>query len=161
MRVSAAAFLNCNDLAAALSAADKVTEITHNHPEGMKGARATTHAIWLAFHGEDPADIRQAITSEYVYDLRKTVDEIRPDYFFNETCQDTVPQAISCALESVSYEDAVRNAISLGGDADTLAAIEGAIAEAMHGIPDEIKRQAEDRYPAEVPEMLEVIHKVY
>lgn len=123
--------------------------------------RATTHTIWLAFYGEDPADIRQAMASEYGYDLTKTIDEIRPDYFFNETCQDTVPQAITCALESISYEDAVRNAISLGGDADTLAAIGGAIAEAMHGIPDEIKRQAEDRYLAEAPDMLEVLHEVY
>ena len=161
MRVSAAAFLNRDDLAAALAAADKVTEITHNHPEGMKGARATTHAIWLAFHGENPSDIRQVITTEYGYDLTKTVDEIRPDYFFDETCQGTVPQAITCALESVSYEDAVRNAISLGGDADTLAAIAGAIAEARHGIPDEIKKQAEDRYLTEAPDMLEVLHEVY
>ena len=161
MRVSAAAFLNREDLAAALAAADKVTEITHNHPEGMKGARATTHAICLAFHGEDPADIRQAIASEYGYNLTKTVDEIRPDYFFNETCQGTVPQAVTCALESVSYEDAVRNAISLGGDADTLGAIAGAVAEAMHGIPDEIKRQAEDRYLTEASDMLEVIQEVY
>ena len=161
MRVSAAAFLNRDDLAAALAAADKVTEITHNHPEGMKGARATTHAIWLAFHGEDPADIHQAITFKYGYDLTKTVEEIRPDYAFDETCQGTVPQAITCALESVSYEDAVRNAISFGGDADTLAAIAGAIAEAMSGIPDEIKRQAEDRYLAEASDMFEVLHEVY
>ena len=85
----------------------------------------------------------------------------KPNYAFDETCQGTVPQAITCALESVSYEDAVRNAISLGGDADTLVAIAGAIAEAMHGIPDEIKRQAEDRYLAEASDMLEVIHEVY
>ena len=91
----------------------------------MKGARATTHAIWLAFHGEDPMNIRQTIASEYGYDLTQTVDSIRPDYAFDVTCQGTVPQAITCALESVSYEDAVRNAISLGGDADTLAAIAG------------------------------------
>ena len=161
MRVSAAAFLNRDDLAAALAAADEVTEITHNHPEGMKGARATTHAIWLAFHGENPADIRQAITFEYGYDLTKTVDEIRPDYFFDMTCQGTVPQAITCALESISYEDAVRNAISLGGDADTLAAIAGAIAEAMHSIPDALKRQAEDRYLTEASDMLEVLHELY
>ena len=161
MRVSAAAFLNGDDLAAALAAADKVTEITHNHPEGMKGARATTHAIWLAFQGESPTNIRQVITTEYSYDLTKTVDEIRPDYAFDVTCQGTVPQAITCALESVSYEDAVRNAISLGGDADTLAAIAGAIAEAMHGIPDALKRQAEDRYLTEAAGMLEVLHEVY
>ena len=127
----------------------------------MKGARATTHAIWLAFQGESPTNIRQVITAEYGYDLTKTVDEIRLDYAFDVTCQGTVPQAITCALESVSYEDAVRNAISLGGDADTLAAIAGAIAEAMHGIPDEIKRQAEDRYLAEASDMLEVIQDVY
>ena len=161
MRVSAAAFLNREDLGAARAAADKVTEITHNHPEGMKGARATTHAIWLAFRGEDPANIRQAIASEYGYDLTQTVDSIRPDYTFDETCQGTVPQAIICALESVSYEDAVRNAISLGGDADTLAAIAGAIAEAMHGIPDALKRQVEDRYLAEALDILEVIQEVY
>ena len=116
IRVSAAAFLNRVDLAAALAAADKVTEITHNHPEGMKVARATTHAIWLTFQGESPTNIRQVITAEYNYDLTKTVDEIRPDYAFDVTCQGTVPQAITCALESVSYEDAVRNAISLGGN---------------------------------------------
>lgn len=123
--------------------------------------RATTHAICLTFHGEDPVDIRQAIASEYGCDLTKTVDEIRPDYAFDVTCQGTVPQAITCALESVSYEDAVRNAISLGGDADTLAAIAGAIAEAMHGIPDEIKRQAEDHYLTEASDMLDVIQDVY
>ena len=161
MRVSAAAFLNRNDLDAALAASDTVTEITHNHPEGMKGARATTHAIWLAFHGEDPANIRQTIASEYGYDLTQTIDSIRPDYTFDVTCQGTVPQAITCALESVRYEDAVRNAISLGGDADTLAAIAGAIAEAMHGIPDALKRQAEDRYLAEALDMLEVGQEVY
>ena len=161
MRVSPAAFLNPNDLDTALAASDKVTEITHNHPEGMKGARATTHAIWLAFHGEDPVNIRQTIASEYDYDLTETVDSIRPDYDFDVTCQGTVPQAITCALESVRYEDAVRNAISLGGDADTLGAIAGAIAEAMHGIPDALKRQAEDHYLAEALDMLEIIQEVY
>ena len=161
MRVSPAAFLNRNDLDAALSAADKVTEITHNHREGMKGARATTHAIWLAYQGENPNDIRQVIASEYDYDLTQTVDEIRPDYFFDVTCQGSVPQAITCALESVSYEDAVRNAISLGGDADTLAAIAGSIAEALHGIPDELKAQTETRYLTAVPDILEVIGEMY
>ena len=161
MRVSPAAFLNRNDLNAALSASDKVTEITHNHREGMKGARATTHAIWLAFQGKSPADIRQVITTEYDYDLTQTVDEIRPDYFFDVTCQGSVPQAIICALESVSYEDAVRNAISLGGDADTLAAIAGPIAEALHGIPDELKERAESVYLSDDQDMLDVVQKIY
>ena len=161
MRVSPAAFLNRNDLDAALSASDKVTEITHNHPEGIKGARATTHAIWLAYQGETSENIRQVITTEYSYDLTQTVDEIRPDYSFDITCQGTVPQAITCALESASYEDAVRNAISLGGDADTLAAIAGPIAEALHGIPDELKEQAEKDYLNDAPDILEVIQKMY
>lgn len=161
MRVSPVAFLNRNDLDAALSASDKVTEITHNHPEGMKGARATTHAICLAFQGDNPEDIRRIIASEYGYDLTQTVDEIRPDYSFDVTCQGSVPQAITCALESVSYEDAVRNAISLGGDSDTLAAIAGPIAEALHGVPDELKEQTETRYLTDAPDILEVIREMY
>lgn len=162
MRVSPAPFLNRNnDVADALAAADRVTEITHNHPEGMKGARATTHAIWLAFQGERPEAIRQAIAAVYDYDLSRTVDAIRPDYRFDESCQGTVPQAITCALESVSFEDAVRNAVSLGGDADTLAAIAGAIAEAMHGIPGTFKEQVETRYLAGAPDLLRILQEMY
>lgn len=161
MRVSPAAFLNCNDLDAALAAADSVTEITHNHPEGMKGARATTDAIWLAFQGERPEAIRQAIATVYDYDLTRTVDAIRPDYGFDESCQGTVPEAITCALESDSFEDAVRNAVSLGGDADTLAAIAGAIAEALHGIPDTFKAQVETRYLADAPALLRILQEMY
>ena len=161
MRVSSAAFLNRDNLDAALAASDKVTEITHNHPEGVKGARATTHAIYLAFQGEPPDGIRQVITSEYGYDLTQTVDEIRPSYAFDVTCQGTVPQAITCALESDSFEDAVRNAISLGGDADTLAAIAGPIAEARHGIPDEFKERTESVYLTDAPDILEVLEEMY
>ena len=123
-----------------------MTAITHNHREGMKGARAATHAIWLAYQGEDVNNIREAITSTYNYDLSQTVDEIRPWYNFDVTCQGSVPPAITCALEAVSFEDAVRNAVSLGGDSDTLAAIAGPIAEALHGIPEDIRTQAEKRY---------------
>lgn len=162
MRVSPAAFLNRNsDVADALAAADSVTEITHNHPEGMKGARATTHAIYLAFYVESPDNIRRFIASEYGYDLTQTVDDIRRDYGFDESCQGTVPQAITCALESDSFEDAVRNAISLGGDADTLAAIAGAIAEVMHGIPETLQEQVETRYLASAPEMLRILKEMY
>ena len=161
MRVSPAAFLHRDDLEAALVASDKVTAITHDHPEGMKGARATTHAIWLAYQGENVANIREVIAAEYDYDLTQTVDDIRPNYFFNETCQGTVPQAITCALESDSFEDAVRNAISLGGDSDTLGAIAGPIAEALHGIPQDIKEQAENRYLAGAPDIRQVIRKMY
>ena len=127
----------------------------------MKGARATTHAIWLAYQGESPANIRRVITTKYGYDLTQTVDEIRPDYYFDVTCQGAVPQAITCALESVDYEDAVRNAISLGGDADTLAAIAGSIAEALHSIPDELKERAESLYLTDAPDMFEVLEEMY
>ena len=173
MRVSPAAFLNRSNLEAALSASDKVTEITHNHPEGMKGARATTHAIWLAYNGKNAADIRQVIAAEYDYDLSQTVDEIRPNYppeyppvfvpgFPGPvTCMGSVPQAITCALESESFEDAVHNAISLGGDSDTLAAIAGPIAEALHGIPEETKATAESQYLADASDILTVLAEMY
>ena len=138
-----------------------MTVISHDHPEGIKGARATTHAIWLAYHGENTDAIRKTIATEYDYDLTQTVDDIRPDYTFDMTCQGAVPQAVTCALESENYEDAVRNAISLGGDSDTLGSIAGAIAEALHGIPTNIKEQAESRYLAKVPDLLEVIMKMY
>ena len=160
MRVSPAAFLNKDSLSNALAASDKVTRITHNHSEGMKGARATTHAIWLAFNDTDPQEIRSQIASTYRYDLSKSVDEIRPDYFFNESCQETVPQAITCALESTSFEDAIRNAVSLGGDSDTLAAIAGPIAEALHGIPREIAAKAKRRLVDTLDRPLDILEAV-
>ena len=162
MRVSPAAYLHRgNRIEEALSASDAVTEITHNHPEGMKGARATTHAIWLAFQGSGADFIRQSIQSTYDYDLTLSLDEIRPDYFFDESCQGTVPQAIVCALESTDYEDAIRNAVSLGGDADTLAAIAGPIAEALHGIPDEFVATAVDEYLASAPDIVRAMRRMY
>ena len=118
-----------------------VTIVTHNHPEGVKGAEATACAIFLARTGHSKEQIRAFIEDDY-YTLDFTLDEIRPTYEFNETCQRTVPQAIEAFLESTSFEDAIRNAISVGGDSDTLAAITGSIAEAFYGIPDELKRQA-------------------
>ena len=147
MRVSPAAFLNRhNPLEDALAAAERVTDITHNHEEGIKGAKAATHAIWLAFNGHLAPAIRETIAQEYGYNLSQTVDEIRPIYEFNETCQGTVPEGIICALESESYEDAVRNAISIGGDSDTLGAIAGPIAEALHGIEERFIQTACDQY---------------
>ena len=154
-----AAYLNRDNLASALEASDLVTAVTHNHSEGLKGARATTHAIWLAYQGEPAAAIRATIAAAYGYDLSRTVDDIRPSYKFNEICQTTVPEAITCALESDSFEDAIRNAISLGGDSDTLAAIAGPIAEALHGIPTHIQAEAEDRY---IPnDILRIVKKMY
>ena len=129
-------------------------EVTQNHPEGIKGAMATTDAIFLCryyFGGycgdyeqpinDNPTECKKRI-KDYGYNLSQTLDKIRPTYRFNETCQETVPQAIIAFLESTDFEDAIRNAISLGGDSDTLAAITGSIAEAAYGIPDWIKEKA-------------------
>lgn len=162
MRVSPAGFLNRDDLNAALLDAEKVTVISHDHPEGVKGAQATTHAIWLAYQGENAGYIREVITTQYDYDLTQTVDEIRSDYAFDMTCPGTVPPAVTCALESENYEDAVRNAISLGGDSDTLGAIAGAIAEALHGIPEAIKAAAENRFLLpKAPDIVALIREMY
>lgn len=118
-----------------------VTEVTHNHPEGLKGAEATALAIFMARTGSTKEEIFSKISEEY-YSLDFTLDEIRDSYTFDATCQGSVPQAIVAFLESTSFEDAIRNAISLGGDSDTLAAITGSIAEAYYGIPKQIKENA-------------------
>ena len=131
------------------------TEGTHNHPEGIKGAEATTTAIFLARSGETIDEIRRVIQESY-YPLDFTLDGIRNTYRFNETCQQTVPQAIEAFLESTSFEDAIRNAISIGGDSDTLAAITGGIAEAYYGIPETIRQSAEKYLN---PELLEILRE--
>ncbi len=114
--------------------------MTHDHEEGIKGAEATAVAIYMARRGFTKGEIREKIERNY-YSLDFTIDDIRDSYQFNETCQDTVPQAIEAFLESTSFEDAIRNAISIGGDSDTLAAITGAIAEAYYGVPEELKKK--------------------
>lgn len=116
-------------------------EVTHDHPEGIKGAQAVAAAIYLAKEGHDKDEIRAYIEEKY-YDLDFTLDEIRPSYSFDVTCMGSVPQAIMCFLEAEDFEDAVRNAISLGGDGDTIGAMAGAIAEAYFGIPDELQEEA-------------------
>lgn len=136
--------------------AGRSAAVTHNHPEGVKGAEATAAAILLgrvyaAGHAPDggrpwsldelKAEMKRWIEANIGYDLSRTLDEIRPTYLFNESCQDTVPQAITAFLESTDFEDAIRNAISLGGDSDTLAAITGSIAEAAYGVPDWIRQK--------------------
>ncbi|MCL1973123.1 MAG: ADP-ribosylglycohydrolase family protein [Endomicrobia bacterium] len=140
MRVSACGFaaLSFED---AVMLSNKVTEVTHNHPEGMKGAEATVAGIFLARAGKNILEIREYVNKHY-YPMNFTLDSIRDNYQFNETCQNTVPQAIMAFLESVSFEDAIRNAISIGGDSDTLAAITGSIAGAYYGVPNEIRKQA-------------------
>jgi 5-methylcytosine-specific restriction enzyme subunit McrC len=140
MRVSPAGFAAAS-LQEAKDLAKTVTEVTHNHKEGIKGAEATAVAIYLARNGASMEEIREHVVREY-YPLDFKIDDIRSSYQFNETCQKTVPEAIECFLESTSFEDAIRTAISLGGDSDTIAAITGAIAEAYYGVPDEIKEEA-------------------
>lgn len=140
MRVSACGFI-ANSLEEAKFLSKTVTEVTHNHPEGIKGAEATTVAIYLARTSHTLEQIREVIDREY-YPMDFTLDGIRDTYEFNETCQDTAPQALMAFFESNSFEDAIRNAISIGGDSDTLAAITGGLAEAYYGIPNEIQKQA-------------------
>lgn len=132
MRISAVgfAFDNLHDV---LSHAKKHTEITHNHPEGIKGAQATASIIYLARKGGSKDFIKKYAETEFDYDLSLTLDDIRPTYKFDESCQGTVPQAITALLESDDFEDAIRNAISLGGDSDTLACITGGMAQALYG----------------------------
>ncbi len=131
MRVSPVGFAFDDDHTVLREAA-KTAEITHNHPEGIKGAQAIALAVFLAKNGEDKPSIRKRIQETFGYDLSRTIDEIRPGYAFNISCRGTVPEAIIAFLDSVSFEDAVRNAISLGGDSDTLACIAGGIAEAYY-----------------------------
>lgn len=118
------------------------SSVTHNHPEGIKGAKATAACIFLARKGKSKDEIKNYIESKYGYNLSRSLNEIRENYCFNETCQETVPEAIIAFLESRDFEDAIRNAISLGGDSDTLAAITGSIAEAFYSIPEEIVKKA-------------------
>lgn len=134
-----------------LREAARTAEFTHSHPEGIKGAQATALAVFLARTARDKGLIRSEVSSSFGYDLDRTVDDIRPGYSFNESCQKTVPEAIVSFLDSISYEDAVRNAISLGGDADTLACITGGIAEAFYGpIPPEIGARVREILPREL-----------
>ena len=140
MRVSAAGFA-ATDLEEAKKLSKLVTEITHNHPEGLKGAEAVSVAVYLARSGKSILEIRDYICANY-YKIDFTLDEIRKDYVFDETCQGSVPQALEAFFESKSFEESIRNAISIGGDSDTIAAITGGIAEAYYGIPSEIRKHA-------------------
>ena len=146
MRVSPAALFHHDDLNAALRAAERVTEITHNHADGIKGALATTHAIHLALNGATAEMIRASVEKEYDYDLSQSVDDIRAWYEFDVTAEGTVPPALVCALEAEDFEDAIRNAISIGGDSDTIAAIAGALSEALHGIAPTFIEKARSDY---------------
>ena len=128
-----------------LRQAKMTAEISHNHPEGIKGAQATALTVFLARTGIGKEQIRSRIAKEFGYNMNRTVDDIRPAYSFDVSCQRTVPEAIIAFLDSDSYEDAIRNAISLGGDSDTLACITGGIAEAFYcGIPEDIQEKVQE-----------------
>lgn len=154
MRVSAAGWLY-STLERTREAARCTSEVTHNHPEGIKGAEAAAGAIFLARTGADKETIKRYVETEFGYDLDRTLAEIRPLYHHVESCQETVPEAIIAFLEATDFEDAVRNAVSLGGDTDTLAAITGSIAEAFFGISEELKRECRNRVPEEFLEILD------
>lgn len=141
MRVSPCGFAASN-LSEAYLLSGYVTKVTHSHPEGLKGAEAITKAIFMARYGKSKDEIRENISKHY-YPLDFTLDEIRKDYKFDVSCQGSVPQAIEAFLESEDFEDAVRNAVSIGGDSDTIAAMTGGIAEAFYGVPYDIRRKAE------------------
>jgi ADP-ribosylglycohydrolase len=141
MRVSAVADL-ADDDAEALAIAARTAAVSHDHPDAIAGAQATVLAMRLARRGVAPAALRQEIATRFGYDLGPSVAQIRAWYGFDVSCKGTVPPAIVCALEATDYEDAVRNAVSLGGDSDTLACITGGIAEALFGLPRPIGERA-------------------
>lgn len=145
-----------------LRQAQMTAEITHDHPEGIKGAQATALAVYLARTGADKAMIRTRIESQFGYDLARTVESIRLTYEFDVSCQGTVPEALIAFLDAESYEDAVRNAVSLGGDADTLACIAGAVAEAFYGgLPDPVRTEVLARLTPELWAVVEAFERCY
>ena len=161
MRVSAVGFAY-NDLESVILESKRSAEVTHNHPEGIKGAQATAVAIYMARKGQSKEQIKQAIAKSFGYDLERTLDEIRPIYKFNESCQETVPEAIITFLESTDFEDAIRNGISLGGDSDTLTCITGGIAEAFYGgVPQDIAEKALSYLPSMMREVVEEFRERY
>lgn len=154
MRVSSVGWLY-NDLETVRRMARLSAEVTHNHPEGIKGAEATASAIFLARTGSTKTEIKAYIEENFHYDLSRTCDEIRPDYYHVESCQETVPEAITAFLEGESFEDVIRTAVSLGGDCDTLTCIAGSVAEAFYGVPEELKQECENRLPDDLLNVLQ------
>ena len=154
MRVSSVAWLY-NDLDTVRRMARLSAEVTHNHPEGIKGAEATASAIFLARTGSTKADIKAYIEGQFGYDLSRTCDQIRPGYHHVESCQETVPEAITAFLEGESFEDVIRTAVSLGGDCDTLTCIAGSMAEGFYGVPEDLKAECRKRMPKDLRQMLE------
>jgi len=161
MRVSPIGFA-FDDVDTVLLEAQRSAEVSHNHPEGIKGAQATALAIFLARQGKGKEAIRQEIRERFGYDLDRTVAEIRPAYHFDVSCQGTVPEAIIAFLDSKDYEDAIRKAISLGGDSDTLACITGGIAQAFYGsVPAQIVEYVRARLPEDLLLVVDAFNQKY
>ena len=153
MRVSSVGWLY-GDLETVRRMARLSAEVTHNHPEGIKGAEATASAIFLARTGSTKAEIKAYIEENFHYDLSRTCDEIRPTYYHVESCQETVPEAITAFLEGNSFEDVIRTAVSLGGDCDTLTCIAGSMAEAFYGVSEELKAECRKRLSNDLLEVV-------
>lgn len=154
MRVSAVAWLY-DDLDTVRKMARLSAEVSHNHPEGVKGAEATASAIFLARTGHSKEAIKAYVQQAFGYVLNRTCDEIRPAYHHVESCQETVPEAITAFLEGENFEDVIRTAVSLGGDCDTLTAISGSIAEGFYGVPEELKTECRTRLPQPLRDVLQ------
>lgn len=159
MRVSPCAYLARGNREQALTWATASAVCTHNHPEGVKGAMAVTDIILMAFEKTDKAVIKRKIESLYGYDLNFTIEELRPHYQFNETCQGSVPQAIVAFLESHDFESAIRLAVSLGGDSDTIANITGGMAEAYYGVPVAMRADAFQILPEEMRSVVKAMYE--
>ena len=157
MRVSSVGRL-FDDIETTRRVAGWTAEVTHNHPEGVKGAESVASAIFMARTGRSKKEIMDYVIREFGYDLSRTCDEIRPDYYHVESCQQTVPEAITAFLEGVDFEDVIRTAVSLGGDCDTLTCIAGSIAEAFYGVPDVLKAECERRLPDDLRNILLKLH---
>lgn len=157
MRVSAAGWLY-DSLEKTRVVAKATANVTHNHPEGIKGAEATASAIFMARNGSSKEEIKKYIENEFHYDLNRTLDEIRPSFHMDETCQKTVPEAIIAFLEARDFEDAIRNAVSLGGDTDTLGAITGSIAEAYFGISETLISECRNRINKDMRDVVDAFY---
>lgn len=157
MRVSAAGWIY-DSLEKTRAVAKATANVTHNHPEGIKGAEATASAIFMARNGSSKEEIKKYIENEFHYDLNRTLDEIRPSYHMDETCQKTVPEAIIAFLEARDFEDAIRNAVSLGGDTDTLGAITGSIAEAYFGISETLISECRNRINKDMRDIVDAFY---
>lgn len=151
MRVSPCGWIG--DLLAVFDYAEKSASVTHSHPEGIKGAQCIADLIWRLRHGQEKAYIELHCDIGYGYDINLNLDQLRKTNTFDETCQVTVPQAIACFLQSTDFEDCIRNAVSIGGDSDTIAAIAGSLAEAHYGVPEWMEAKAMEYLPNDMIEV--------